>query len=803
MKKVTQHSIFILVFLFTFPLLFAQQDSTTVQKYFAPSEIPVHIESASSFLVKEKNGVLGASMVVTASKMLDDFEINFSKLKELSDSSNLNNYNSVQLKNINRQWEILQKEMSQSLSSISDRTKILEKEKEYIQNMLATWQLTREKDTGNAIPKELLNSIFALEKEINGVLEILQKELNELLRIQSGFSNRNILIETKLIELKDLIVSKQRAAFERNSYPLWNFFSDNSDTVHISIQAHNLINTYNASLKSFYDYYENKFAIGFFLFMLLLGFSFALRFYSNRIEDDSPTVKKALLIVQRPFALTFLLFLFVISLVTNTATTFNGFRKILLLIPLLLILLKIIEPKLKSGLILFMFLFLLKELKVNTGSATLIERLFLLGLTLATLLALYWISRTKLFKGVKWNRKILLLVNAFFKFGVVISILVLLLNIFGYVKLSNILINGFYNTIYVTILLFSAKSIFNALVLLLLKTKPAQKLKIVSLHSPSILSIVKKVLDLVLGIFWLIVLLQSFLVYDVVYYLIHSMLTANIGYGSISISLGEIIVFFFTIWISFQISKLLQFILEVDIFPQFKLPRGVPGAILSLSKYTIITLGLFVAFLSIGVDFNKFAILIGALGVGIGFGLQNLVNNFISGIVLIFERPIQNGDVIKIGEITGTVKKIGIRASVVRTFDGAEIIVPNGNLISTELTNWTLSDHFRRMDVVVGVEYGSNVELVRELLLEATKDIEDVLTRPAPIVLFNDFGNSSLDFILRCWTRNYDNWLLIESELRFKINSLFEENNITIPFPQTDVHIKELNSGKVEKNEKS
>jgi len=398
--------------------------------------------------------------------------------------------------------------------------------------------------------------------------------------------------------------------------------------------------------------------------------------------------------------------------------------------------------------------------------------------------------KNKLFKSLIKNEKVLSLVKIIYKISLIIVTLVLFLNILGYVQLANVLINGFYNSIFATVLLLTANLVFNSLLLLILKSKPMQKLKIVALHPKSIISTSKKIIIVGITIAWFVIVMDAFLIYDVLFTTFDKILSADFEFGSITFSLKDFFFFFVTIWVSFQISKFLQFILEIDILPQFKLPRGVPGAIISLTKYIIITIGLFLAFMSLGVDFNKFAILIGALGVGIGFGLQNLVNNFISGIVLIFERPIQTGDVIKVGEITGTVKKIGIRASVVRTFDGAEIIVPNGNLISSELTNWTFSDRFRRMDIQVGVEYGSNVEKVKELLLQAGKDIDGVLDRPSPIVLFNNFGNSSLDFTLRSWTKDFDNWLAIESALRFEINKLFEENDIVIPFPQTDINFK-------------
>jgi small-conductance mechanosensitive channel len=332
--------------------------------------------------------------------------------------------------------------------------------------------------------------------------------------------------------------------------------------------------------------------------------------------------------------------------------------------------------------------------------------------------------------------------------------------------------------------------VLNGLLLISLQTKPAQKLKIVQLNSEKIKRTFKKIVGGVFVILWFIFLLDAFNIYFQVVDGLTQFLTAKWGIGNFSISLGDILSFVITIWIAIQLSRFTRFVLEVDVLPMFKLPRGVPGTITSLAKYTILGIGIFIAFLSAGLDLNKFTLLAGALGVGIGFGLQDLVNNFISGIILIFERPIQVGDVIVVGELTGEVKKIGLRSSIIRTWEGAEIIIPNGHLVSSDVTNWTFSDKKRRMEIQVGVKYGSDVNLVKKLLLECAASHNEVLSAPAPVALFKDFGESSLDFELRCWTANSDNRLEIESELRYRIDKAFKENNILIPFPQRDIHIK-------------
>src|SRR5207245_4078905 len=189
-------------------------------------------------------------------------------------------------------------------------------------------------------------------------------------------------------------------------------------------------------------------------------------------------------------------------------------------------------------------------------------------------------------------------------------------------------------------------------------------------------------------------------------------------------------------------------------------PRARPAAyeISSLLHYAVLFLGFLLAVGALGVDLNKFTVLAGAFGVGLGFGLQGVVNNCVSGLIVLVERPIHVGDAIQMSDLAGEVRRIGIRATTVRTWEGAEVIVPNASLVSEKLTNWTYSDRLRRMDLPVGVAYGSAPEKVLELLLAVAHAHPGVLAQPVPEALFMGFGESALYFELRAWTGRFNQW---------------------------------------------
>jgi len=294
-------------------------------------------------------------------------------------------------------------------------------------------------------------------------------------------------------------------------------------------------------------------------------------------------------------------------------------------------------------------------------------------------------------------------------------------------------------------------------------------------------------------IFWIYITLEGFLIYEPVYNWFGDFLTHPWQIGSLAISLGSVLAFFVTLWISLTISKVVRFVLQDEILTHFELPRGIPGAISMIVRLVLIVIGFVLAFGAAKIDLDNIAIIFGALGVGIGFGLQNIFNNLVSGLILTFERPIQVGDIIQIGnlDLMGEVKEIGIRASTVRTFDGAEVIVPNGNLISNEMINWTLSDHRRRQELIVGVAYGTNTNKVVDILNDIVQKQENVLKNPGPAVFFLGFGESSLDFRVLFWT-HFENGLVTKSAVGIAIDEAFKKAGIEIPFPQRDLHLRSV-----------
>jgi small-conductance mechanosensitive channel len=238
--------------------------------------------------------------------------------------------------------------------------------------------------------------------------------------------------------------------------------------------------------------------------------------------------------------------------------------------------------------------------------------------------------------------------------------------------------------------------------------------------------------------------------------------------------------------------------LEHRWFTRTQMERGTRESMSTIVSYIGISIAVIISLSIAGLDFSKLALIAGALSVGIGFGLQNIVNNFVSGLILLFERPIKTGDWIQVGTVEGYVRKISIRSTQIQTFDRSDVIVPNSDLISGTVTNWMLYDQRGRIRVPVGVAYGSNTQLVKELLLEVANKHERVIKNPmlapTPVVFFLGFGDSSLNFDLRCHISNIDTRIATISEINFAIDEIFRKNGIEIPFPQRDLHVRDIST---------
>jgi len=265
--------------------------------------------------------------------------------------------------------------------------------------------------------------------------------------------------------------------------------------------------------------------------------------------------------------------------------------------------------------------------------------------------------------------------------------------------------------------------------------------------------------------------------------------------GGMNITIDAVLSSLLVLYVSFLTSWTIQAVLLEEVLPRRKMELGSQLSISRLVHYGIVFIGFLIALRVLGFGLTNLTIIGGALGVGVGFGLQAIVNNFASGLILLFERPIKIGDTIQVDGEMAVVKRLGLRATIVQTLDNAEIVVPNSDIVTSRVTNWTLANRRVRVRIPVGVAYGSDVAKVREILLQCAGENSKVLKYPEPQALFLSFGDSALNFELRVWISEFmDSTGEVQNELNHAINARFAEAGIEIPFPQQDLHLRSVDT---------
>jgi potassium efflux system protein len=253
-------------------------------------------------------------------------------------------------------------------------------------------------------------------------------------------------------------------------------------------------------------------------------------------------------------------------------------------------------------------------------------------------------------------------------------------------------------------------------------------------------------------------------------------------------NLGLVLVILF---VATAAAKNLPALLEILLLQTESVSAGGRYAIKTLASYGITVAAFLLAFSTLGLNWGQVQWLVAALGVGIGFGLQEIVANFISGIIILFERPVRVGDIVTIGETTGVVTNIQIRATTIRNWDKQELLVPNKEFITERLLNWTLTDQQNRISIPIGIDYGSDTRKALSILSQIAEQHEKVLDDPAPLISFEAFGESSLTIVLRCYLSALDGRIGVVTELHQAIYDRFREEGIGMAFPQREVHLSQ------------
>lgn len=366
----------------------------------------------------------------------------------------------------------------------------------------------------------------------------------------------------------------------------------------------------------------------------------------------------------------------------------------------------------------------------------------------------------------------------------------LITNVFGWVGLGKNLMQGILGTAGFGLIYCLGSRVLLGTGLALLESPWLANFRIVQHRGETVARVLRLGLHLLFMAMWILSALLIFRIYDSVVAASLRVVNHQFTLVHTPISVRAMLTALLLLMGGYGLTRVVKLLLETELFPRWQLPVRLPFAVSALTRYTIGLFAFLLAVRELGIDLNRLGLLAGALGVGIGFGLQNIINNFVSGLILLLEQPVNVGDVIQVDKVDGVVKRIGIRSSTVRTLQGAEIILPNAELIARDVINWTLSDRRRRLEIQVGVDYRSEPDRVIGLLESLARAAPAVLDNPEPFAILEGFGESALEFRLYVWIEHYEDNLQIGSDLRRLILAALRADGIGIPYPQRDVHLR-------------
>ena len=654
----------------------------------------------------------------------------------------------------------------------------------------ARWQATRAATPADSMPAPLARQIDLMISELQAAEQVLAAPLEQLIELGQRANAINSSIQLGREEVDRVISGVDARLFSRDALPLWQALHVPDDQ---QADADSVVPGLDIEAR-FADAYSAVNAIKVHTMQALLLLLLLVLLWLARQQRLAPHVSRdddSQRVAARPLSAWLLLAVMVVQVFESDAPMMAlEVLTLLAVVPALRMLPQRAHDLLGSWPLMAAGLYLADRLGALLWGGEDFYRVFQLGLTVVALLLTLWLLRQMLRRAersVGWARS---MVRGIVWLGGGLLLASLLANLAGAVLLTQTLTSGVIDSGYIGLLLYASMTVVNALLRMLMELPAVQRVWLFRRHGQALLSWLRRALLLAAAVSWLLYSMDRFRVLLPVQAFVSQVLGYDVEVGELSISLGDVLVFALSVLITIAAARATKLILREQLQGHSRLPRGVGNSIASLTYYALLLLGFLLALSAAGFKVSQLTLLFGALGVGIGFGLQGLVSNFVSGLVLMFERPIQPGDVIEINGASGSVREIGLRATKIRTFDGADIVVPNGTLVANNLTNWTLQDRNRRIEVPIGVAYGSDPAQVIELLASVARAVPGVAAEPAPVVLLQEYGDSSLNFSVRAWAQDYDRWTTTRSELMVSMLQALAAANISIPYNQYDLNLR-------------
>ena len=701
------------------------------------------------------------------------------------------------LNRMTQSWQTSGLEVTGSIEVLTNRATQLERMLDKLAELRASWTRALADARGSHTPGSVVQRVDDILADIKATTAELQVQRAATLVLQDQVAQEVARCHDALARIDLVRKGGLEQTFSRSNPPIWNLELRGSPFEELFASARQAAGTAASLLGQFVEDNAVRLIFHVLFFIALVLVARAARRWAHGHTAAGEGALPAAALFDRPYSSAAVAALSSVFWIYGELPDVVGnVTEVLLLPPLL----RIVRPMITSAFVpaLYGLTALCFVDRVRAELASMVPRADQAILLLEMLAAMIWLlwllgsgrlSRTSPVERSALER--LLARPATTYLAVAICAVSFVAAAFGTMRLARMLGGGLFVSAFLAVVAYVVIQVADGLLAYTFRVWPLQRLVMIAKHRDLILQRAHRLFCWIMGATWLAGTLDYIGLLESAIALGQATMAAELRRGAISFSLGDVLVLILTVWAAFLLSRFIRFVLNEDVYPRIGLTLGLSYMISSLLHYAILFLGFLLAIAALGVDLNKVTVLAGAFGIGLGFGLQGIVNNFVSGLIVLFEQPIRVGDVIQMGELGGEVRRIGIRSTTVRTPEGAEVIVPNASLVAEKVTNWTLSDQMRRIDVSVGVAYGNAPDKVLELLRGVAAAHHYVLKQPKPEAFFMGFGDSAMNFELRTWTNHFDQSGAIRSELGVALHDALRTAGIEIPFPQHEVRLRQ------------
>jgi len=594
----------------------------------------------------------------------------------------------------------------------------------------------------------------------------------------AGAATNNVNTNRVAISLPKLVVPKTHELLAPDAPPLWSAVAKGTNADALPRIGNSLSQQWD-QLRAYAKERQERWVFhATVLLLVLFLFVWAGRELRRKSQTEEG-LRPAALVFKRPILTALFLALFAGHWIYPEAPPL--WRSILgaaTLIPAVIVMREFIEVRLRPALGLLILFYFIDQIRRVVFAEETVTRLLSTVEMLTGAVFFGWMIASKRLSGPTGRQAHALRIG-----GMTLAILfavAFVANVVGCVVLSNLIGEAILVSAYVGLILVALHRILDAFITSALNVPPLVNRRMIAENRIFLQQRARHLLGWAAVLFWIYFVLGALSIREDAWAEAKSVLAASIQLGSVKFTLGNLLSFAVTMWVATLISSALRFTLREEVYPRVTMAPGLQYSISKVAHYAVLILGLFAALTALGVPLTHLTILASALSVGLGFGLQNIVNNFVSGIILLFERPVKVGDIIVVDSTEGMVTRIGIRASVMRSVNGSDIIIPNGNFISNTVTNWTLSGRQLVINIAVSVAPGINAEDVLNLLIQAAVANAQILKEPPPEAMLLNLTGGSLNFQLRAWADENADWLRVRSDITIAINTAITAKNYTI-----------------------